>query len=148
MLARPVDWVELEEADDAGPPHRPRIVLLYPVLREPEETMRTTFVGLATLEYPPDRYRIVAVPNHDDGETIAALERLQLDFPFIEVLEVPPTSDPSWEPVWESWEATEKAYWWHRAKRRATATCRPRRPASSSTRSTPSTARRPRPTGS
>ena len=124
MLARPVDWVELDEADGRTARPRPRIVLLYPVLREPEETMRTTFLGLATLDYPPDRYRIVAVPNHDDAETIAALERLQLDFPFLEVLEVPPTTDPSWEPVWESWEATEKAYWWHTG-----ATAREPRPA-------------------
>jgi cellulose synthase/poly-beta-1,6-N-acetylglucosamine synthase-like glycosyltransferase len=113
MLARPVDWVELDDAETEAAAPRPRIVLLYPVLREPEATMRTTFVGLATLDYPADRYRIVAVPNHDDEDTIAALERLQLDFPFLEVLEVPPTSDPSWEPVWQSWEETEKAYWWH-----------------------------------
>ncbi len=114
MLARPVDWVTLPDEPDepeleAAP--LPRIVLLYPVLREPEETMRTTFLGLAMLDYPADRYRIVAVPNDDDAETIAALERLQVDFPFIEMLEVPPTSDPSWEPVWESWEQTTKAYW-------------------------------------
>src|SRR3954452_15708016 len=51
MLARKVDWVELdEEAVLAGPV--PKIVLLYPVLREPQETMRTTFVGLDEL-LPP-----------------------------------------------------------------------------------------------
>jgi glycosyltransferase XagB len=114
MLARPVDWVELDE--DAKPPpdaHLPRIVLLYPVLRELEETMRTTFLGLASLDYPAYRRRIVAIPNHDDDVTIDALYRLQLEFPFLEVLEVPATSDPSWDPVWESWETTEKAYWWH-----------------------------------
>src|SRR5204863_990906 len=76
MLARKVDWVELdEEAAWAGP--LPKILLLYPVLREPPETMRPTFVGLAELEYPRDRYRIVATPNHDDEVTIAALEELR-----------------------------------------------------------------------
>jgi glycosyltransferase XagB len=113
MLARPVDWVELDEDAGLEPDSLPRIVLLYPVLREPEETMRTTFLGLAKLDYPAHRYRIVAVPNEDDHETIAALERLQLDFPILEVLPVPPTSDPSWEAVWRGWEATENAYWWH-----------------------------------
>ncbi|HEY3766125.1 MAG TPA: glycosyltransferase family 2 protein [Gaiellales bacterium] len=119
MLARPVDWVTLpddSEQPELEPVPLPRIVLLYPVLREPEETMRTTFLGLAMLDYPADRYRIVAVPNDDDAETIAALERLQLDFPFIEMLAVPPTSDPTWDPVWESWDETTKAYWWHTGK--------------------------------
>src|SRR6185312_9464967 len=51
MLARKVDWVELDEEAvwAAGP--LPKVVLLYPVLREPPETMRTTFVGLDDLEY-------------------------------------------------------------------------------------------------
>jgi glycosyltransferase XagB len=112
MLARKVDWVQLdEEAVLAGPV--PKIVLLYPVLREPQETMRTTFVGLDELSYPRDRYRIIAVPNHDDHVTIAALEQLQDEFPWLEMLVVPATSDPSWEVVWESWDRTEKAYWWH-----------------------------------
>jgi hypothetical protein len=46
MLARKVDWVELDEEAvwAAGP--LPKVGLLYPVLREPPETMRTTFVGL------------------------------------------------------------------------------------------------------
>jgi glycosyltransferase XagB len=112
MLARRVDWVQLdEEAVLAGPV--PKIELLYPVLREPQETMRTTFVGLDELSYPRDRYRIIAVPNHDDHVTIAALEQLQDEFPWLEMLVVPATSDPSWEVVWESWDRTEKAYWWH-----------------------------------
>jgi glycosyltransferase XagB len=112
MLARKVDWVELDEAAVlAGPV--PKIVLLYPVLREPPETMRTTFVGLDELEYPRDRYRIIAVPNHDDHATIAALEELREEFSWLEMLVVPATSDPSWEVVWESWDRTEKAYWWH-----------------------------------
>src|SRR5581483_2291721 len=27
--------------------------------------------------------------------------------------EVPPTSDPSWAPVWRAWDETPAAYWWH-----------------------------------
>ena len=113
MLARKVDWVELDEEAvwAAGP--LPKVVLLYPVLREPPETMRTTFVGLDELEYERDRYRIVAIPNHDDHVTVAALEELQDEFHWLEILVVPPTSDPAWEPVWESWDRTEQAYWWH-----------------------------------
>ncbi len=113
LLARPVDWVDEDGAEAALTDPPPRIVLLYPVLREPESTMRTTFLGLAALEYPADRRRIVAVPNHDDHETRAALERLQTDFPFLEVLPVPATSDERWDPVWRSWDETPKAYWWH-----------------------------------
>jgi cellulose synthase/poly-beta-1,6-N-acetylglucosamine synthase-like glycosyltransferase len=143
MLARKVDWVELDEqaVRAAGP--LPKVVLLYPVLREPPETMRTTFVGLDELEYERDRYRIVAIPNHDDHETIAALEGLQDEFGWLEILVVPPTTDPGWDAVWQSWERTEQAYWWHLA-----ATCRRRRPASCSSRSTRSTPTRPRTTGS
>ena len=113
MLSRKVDWVELDEEAvwEAGP--LPKVVLLYPVLREPPETMRTTFIGLDELEYESGRYRIVAIPNHDDHVTIAALEELQDEFAWLEILVVPPTSDPGWDPVWESWDRTEQAYWWH-----------------------------------
>ena len=41
----------------------PYIVLFYPVLRELEATMRTTFLSLTKLDYPPDRYRVVAIPT-------------------------------------------------------------------------------------
>ena len=41
----------------------PFIVLLYPVLRELERTMETTFTALAKLDYPRDRYRVVAIPT-------------------------------------------------------------------------------------
>ena len=46
--------------------------------------MRTTFHALDNLDYPRDRYRIVAVPNHDDHTTIAALRRLQATFSWLE----------------------------------------------------------------
>ncbi len=116
FYTRPVDRVDPADlpADQAA---YPPVLLFYPVLRELEETMRTTFTALDKLEYPRDRYRIVAIPNHDDATTIAALRRLQKNFSWLEVLPVPPTSDPSWDAVWDSWDLNPKVYWWHAGKR-------------------------------
>jgi glycosyltransferase XagB len=116
FYSRPVDLVDPAHlpADEAS---YPPVLLFYPVLRELEETMRTTFYALDSIDYPRDRYRIVAIPNYDDFETIAALERLQLTFPWLEILSVPPTSDISWNVVWQQWENNTKAYWWHSGKR-------------------------------
>jgi|SRR5579862_156890 len=112
IRTRPIDWVEMEGASVSLGSY-PKIVLLYPVLRELEETMRTTVSALATMRYPVDRYRIIAVPNASDTATVEILRRMEIDYPFLEVLEVPPTSDPSWAPVWQAWDANRKAYWWH-----------------------------------
>jgi len=84
FYTRPVDLVDpvaLPAERAAYPP----VLLLYPVLRELEETMRTTFCALDKLDYPRDRYRIVAIPNHDDHATIAALVRLQAEFSWLEL---------------------------------------------------------------
>ena len=91
----------------------PYIVLFYPVLREPEATMRTTLLSLEKLDYPRNRYSVVALPNADDAETIASLSRLAAEFGFLIVLKVPPTGDASWQTVWDAWEKNAKAYWWH-----------------------------------
>ncbi len=117
FLALPIDWVDMSEPITEPESEWPYIVLFYPVLRELEATMRTTFLSLAKVRYPPDRCRVVAIPNSDDLETIASLRRLATDFPFLEILEVPPTSDPSWQIVWDAWEANPKAYWWHHGRR-------------------------------
>lgn len=116
FYSRPVDLVDPARlpADRAS---YPPVLLFYPVLRELEETMRTTFYALDSIDYPRDRYRIVAIPNYNDFETIAALERLQLTFPWLEILSVPATSDRSWNVVWQQWEGNAKAYWWHKGKR-------------------------------
>ena len=95
----------------------PPVLLFYPVLRELEETMRTTFCAIDNIDYPRDRYRVVAIPNHDDHDTIAALERLQATFSWLEILVVPPTSDASWDVVWQQWESNAKVYRWHTGKR-------------------------------
>jgi cellulose synthase/poly-beta-1,6-N-acetylglucosamine synthase-like glycosyltransferase len=117
FMSLPVDWVDMDEPIAEPEDQWPYIVLFYPVLRELEATMRTTFVSLAKLDYPPQRCRVVAIPNSDDTETLSSLRRLASEFAFLEILEVPPTSDPRWQVVWDSWEANPKAYWWHRGKR-------------------------------
>ena len=113
FLALPVDWVDMSEQITEPESEWPYIVLFYPVLRELEATMRTTLLSLTKVEYPADRCRVVAIPNSNDIETIASLRRYGTEFPFLEMLEVPPTSDPSWQIVWDAWEANPKAYWWH-----------------------------------
>ena len=120
LYSLPVNRVDMAEADALHPGRPgdfPYIVLFYPVLRELETTMRTTIASLAVLDYPRDRYRIVAIPNADDHATIDSLKRLQTEFPFLQLMPVPPTSDPSWQPVWDAWNTNEKAYWWHHGLR-------------------------------
>jgi len=118
FFTRPVDWVDTSDEAKRSITHYPYIVLFYPVLRELEETMRTTFHSLSRLEYPPGRYSVIAIPNRDDTETVAALKRLQREFPFVRIIEVPPTTHSSWNRVWTAWQRTPKAYWWHRGRRR------------------------------
>jgi cellulose synthase/poly-beta-1,6-N-acetylglucosamine synthase-like glycosyltransferase len=117
FYTRPVDKVDVHPIDKATLRDLPRIILLYPVLRETYATMRTTLSALAELDYPADRFRIVAIPNSSDEETIRSLAGLQREFAFLEVLAVPPTSDSSWDVVWSAWEGNSKAYWWHKGRR-------------------------------
>ena len=109
----PINAVDMREEKDLDPADLPHIVLFYPVLRESEQTMRTTFLSLSCLRYPKDRYRIIAIPNRDDPETVASLRRLKAEFDFLEIIEVPPTSDSSWDVVWSHWDSNPNAYWWH-----------------------------------
>ena len=113
----PINWVDMNEPILEPESEWPYIVLFYPVLRELEATMRTTFLSLTKLDYPRERYSVVAIPNSDDEETIASLRRLAGEFSFLRILEVPPTSDPSWQIVWDAWDVNPKAYWWHRGRR-------------------------------
>src|SRR6478672_13069573 len=114
LSTRPVDWVDPQDASMLSEEEHPPIVLLYPVLRELEETMRTTMLGIGKLDYPASRFQVIAIPNADDHETIASLTRLRSEFPFLDVLPVPPTSDAAWDVVWAAWEANDKAYWFHK----------------------------------
>jgi cellulose synthase/poly-beta-1,6-N-acetylglucosamine synthase-like glycosyltransferase len=117
FFSLPVDWVDMSEPLNEPESEWPFIVLFYPVLRELEATMRTTFISLAKIEYPPERCRVVAIPNSNDDETVASLRRLAQEFAFLEIMPIPPTSDPSWQIVWDAWDANPKAYWWHQGKR-------------------------------
>lgn len=112
LYTLPVNWVEPRQGPFPVAEKTPFIVLFYPVLRESEEVMRTTFIALSRMDYPADRFQVVAVPNSNDGGSLVALRRLSREFPFVEVLETPPTSDPSWDVVWRDWDANRKAYWW------------------------------------
>jgi cellulose synthase/poly-beta-1,6-N-acetylglucosamine synthase-like glycosyltransferase len=116
FYTRPVDIVSAPDPP-ATDEDVPNILLLYPVLHELEETMRTTFLALEAIDYPLQRRRFVAIPNDNDRETNRSLERLQVEFPWLEILPVPPTSDTSWDVVWDRWNANAKAYWWHTGKR-------------------------------
>ncbi len=95
----------------------PYIVLFYPVLRELEETMDTTFASLAEMDYPAKRFKVIAIPNLDDTKTLASIQRLQSKYPFVELIAVPKTSDPSWARVWQAWDSCPHVYWWHQGKR-------------------------------
>lgn len=113
----PTDAVDMHEPITEPESEWPYVVLFYPVLRELEATMRTTMLSLSHMDYPAQRYRVIAIPNSSDRETIASLRRLTGEFAFLEILEIPPTSDPSWEIVWNAWDANPKTYWWHQGKR-------------------------------
>jgi cellulose synthase/poly-beta-1,6-N-acetylglucosamine synthase-like glycosyltransferase len=116
FLSLKVNWVDSSKVSQLTPGQMPLIVLAYPVLHEDEDTMHSTMLALSRMDYPPDKYRVIAIPNSHDTATIAALRRLQTEFPFLEILEVPPTDDPSWNTVWRSWETCPYAYWWHQGK--------------------------------
>lgn len=116
FLTRKINWVDSSRIYSTPEEQMPLIVLAYPVLREDENTMHTTMVSLSRMDYPRSKYRIIAIPNSDDTATIEILRRLQREFPFLETLEVPPTTDPSWNVVWRAWENNPKAYWYHQGK--------------------------------
>ncbi|HDZ75640.1 MAG TPA: glycosyl transferase [Aurantimonas coralicida] len=117
LLCLPVNWVDEREAETFTPEEMPYIVLFYPVLKELESIMRTTMLSLARIDYPAHRFRVVAIPNVNDVETVASLRRIAETFPFLQIVEVPPTIDSTWDVVWNSWDTTEKAYWWHQGSR-------------------------------
>jgi len=116
FICRPINWVHIEKAHAVPPENYPYIVLFYPVLRELEETMRTTMLGLAKLDYPRNKFRVVALPNENDTGTIHSLQQLTGNFPFLEIMQIPPTSHPKWNIVWDAWNQNTEAVWWHKGK--------------------------------
>ncbi len=117
FLTRPLNVVNPEDAWLIPDDKLPKVVLIYPVLNEPEETMRTTLFGLQDLDYPAGRCHIMAVVNSDDPITTLRLDRLRYEYPWLEVMVVPPTTDPSWNVVWEAWDREPNTYWWHTGNR-------------------------------
>jgi cellulose synthase/poly-beta-1,6-N-acetylglucosamine synthase-like glycosyltransferase len=117
IYIQPVNRVDMGIIPNLSEGEYPIIVLFYPVLHEPEETMRTTLYSLSRIDYPKERYRVVAIPNHDDLATVLSLQRLQKEFAFLKLLPVPATSHPSWQTVWDAWDSNDKAYWYHRGPR-------------------------------
>ena len=121
FLTRTINWVDDTRRRGA---HReaeeslPFIVLAYPVLREGYATMHSTLVMLSRMDYPQSRCRIIATPNSDDALSISALRGLRMRFPFLEIVEVPPTSDPRWDAVWRAWSKNPRAYWFHQGSTR------------------------------
>jgi cellulose synthase/poly-beta-1,6-N-acetylglucosamine synthase-like glycosyltransferase len=103
----------MKEVTLLGKNDYPFIILIYPVLKEPKSTMQTTFKSIEELDYPKDRFRLISIPNSNDFETIKSLKELQQEFKFLEIMEIPPTTDPTWNLVWNQWEKNDKAYWWH-----------------------------------
>ncbi len=118
---QPINWVSDAVCEPAAYEGGPApIVLFYPVLHEPEETMRTTFLGMERAPYPDHLKRVIAIPNEHDETTIASLRRLQREFPWLEMQPVPPTNDPSWDKVWQAWDSNDRSYWWHQGRRART----------------------------
>lgn len=117
IYSRPIKRVDMAALDGVAESDYPYIVLFYPVLRELEDTMRTTFHSLNRLDYPRDKYEVIAIPNSNDTETVASLRQLQREFAFLNIIEVPPTTDPGWQPVWDAWAHNPNAYWYHHGPR-------------------------------
>lgn len=113
FYTRPKDIVDMSEVAKLGPGDFPFIVLFYPVLKEAKGTMKTAFKAISSIDYPKNRYKVVAIPNSNDSETIQSLEELEKEFDFLQIMKIPPTTDPSWKIVWDNWDKNEKVYWWH-----------------------------------
>jgi glycosyltransferase XagB len=113
----PRRFVNMDEPISEPEDEYPYIVLFYPVLRELEATMETTFYSLARIQYPRSRFEVVAIPNWNDVDTVQSLNRLAERFPFVKVMPIPATTDPGWDIVWSNWDANPHVYWWRRGKR-------------------------------
>jgi cellulose synthase/poly-beta-1,6-N-acetylglucosamine synthase-like glycosyltransferase len=116
FIGQKINWVDKTSVNHLSLRQMPKIILLYPVLHEAESTMNTAMAALNEMDYPKNKYQIIALPNYDDLDTIASLERLQENYSFLKIMQVPPTTDSAWDVVWQAWEKNPKAYWWHQGK--------------------------------
>ncbi len=113
FLSQPPIWIDPAQLDPVDDEHLPDVVHIYQVEHESEQVVRRIVGMLVAVDYPADRDHIVVVVSHDNGEAVRWAHRLGAEYPSTEVLVVPPTSDPSWDGVWEAWDREPKAYWWH-----------------------------------
>jgi len=118
FLTRKVNWVDPKGVSKLKESDLPQIIMFYPVLKEPYDVMLSTLQDMLRIDYPKKKFRIVAIPNYNDLITIQHLEQIQKDLPKLglEIMVTPPTSDPSWDIVWEGWKNNPKSYWWHQGK--------------------------------
>lgn len=116
FFTRNVNWVDTSKVREVSLKDYPYIILLYPVLKEPYAAMETAMTGLAKLQYSKGKYIVLAIPNANDELTVAYLRQLEEKFDFLQILEVPPTTDETWDMVWEAWESNPKVYWWHQGR--------------------------------
>ena len=85
-------------------------VVLYPVRHEAETTMRQDLAALGDQDGRGRRRRVLAISDHDDPDTIAGLERLRREIPYLDILVAPDPADPMWSTVWRSWLVRTKAW--------------------------------------
>jgi hypothetical protein len=133
LFSRPVNRVDMDQEVElvrGSKEDFPLIVLFYPVLQEEESVMRTTMIALDELDYPKDRYRVIAIPNADDGETIAAIKNLQIEFPSSNGWRFRRPIIARGKPSGMPGTTTPRPTGGITARMPTTGICRPRRPAS------------------
>lgn len=112
FLIQPVNWVDIFRSIQNQAAGLSLYCFVLPGPREPLETMHTTFLAIGKMNYPKKKFRVVAIPNASDEQTIGYLFDLAKEFAFLEVL--PPATDNSrWQDVWDAWERNPGATWWH-----------------------------------
>jgi hypothetical protein len=85
------------------------VVVLYPVRSRTEAAMRDDLSRIGSRDVWGRHRRVLAVTDHDDVETLAALRRLRAEFAHLDVLVAPDAADPSWSAAWGSWLADARS---------------------------------------
>jgi cellulose synthase/poly-beta-1,6-N-acetylglucosamine synthase-like glycosyltransferase len=116
LLMKKVRYVNPEELAQVN--EYPPLVLFYPLLREDKDTIYTTLLGHQKMDYPSDRWRMIAVTNWFDTKTSDDIKAFMREFPFLDLIVVPPCDDPTWNIVWRAWANNSYCYWWHKSKTR------------------------------
>ena len=118
LFSRPVNMVDMGERFQLVPGSKkdyPAIVLFYPVLEEQESVMRTTMIALDELDYPKDRYRVIAIPNSTTARRSPRSRTCRWSFPSSSGSRFRrPTIAPGSRV--ECLGYNPKAYWWHQGE--------------------------------